>query len=286
MAKPTTKPSQGVNTFDEQFAAMAAQSAVAAAAVSGSSARITLKGVLKVGDTEHRDGVPVVVLDDLVVNTYYTGAFDPENPTSPLCYAYGRVNPDTRKVEGIDTKSGTTELGPHKDCTAPQCESCSQCKWNQFGSGTRDGKPSRGKACQNVMHIAALPVGTIDRDGKARLPKKLDDVQNIEIHTMKLAPSSVKLYNSYVGLVAAVLRRPLLGVFAKLERVNNDTYQHLAVWETISNVPNELVPYLLDKKEEARALLEQPFPTVLEQPESTGGSTKKTKAASNRKSKM
>ena len=285
MAK-TTKTSQGVNTFDEQFAAMAAQSAVAAAAISGSAARITLKGTLKVGDTEHRDGVPVIVLDDLVVNSYFTSAYDPDSPTSPTCYAYGRVNPDTRKVEGVDTKSGTTELGPHKDCAAPQCESCAKCKWNQFGTATRDGKPAKGKACQNNMHLALLPVGTIDRDDKAKLPKKLDDLQNIEIHTLKLAASSAKLYNSYVGLVASVLRRPLLGVFSKLTRENHEQYQHLARWETIGNIPNEFVPYVLDKHDEARTLLEQPFPTVLEQPDVPASSTKKTKPASARKSKM
>lgn len=285
----TTKPKQstGVNTYDEQFAAMAAQSAVAAAAISGGSARITLKGALKVGDTEHRDGVPVVVLNDLLVNAYYTSAFDPDNPTSPDCYAYSRFNPETRKIEGIDTASGTVEVGPHKDCASPQCESCAKCKWNQFGTATRDGKPAKGKACQNVMHLAALPVGTCDRDGKAKLPKKLDDINGIEVHTLKLAPSSTKLYTSYVGLVASVARRPLVGVFSRLSRENHDIYQHLARWDMLGNVPNEFVPYLLEKAEEARTLLEQPFPTMLERPAAPSkGSGGKTKSSSTRRSKM
>src|SRR5882672_11283780 len=59
-----------------------------------------------------------VVLSSILTNTYYPGEFDPNTPSSPVCFAFGR------KEEG---------MAPHEKSTDPQWKDCASCAHNKFG---------------------------------------------------------------------------------------------------------------------------------------------------------
>lgn len=127
-------------------------------------------------------GVPVnnnetelVVLDAVLENLYYEGAYDPNTPTSPVCFALSRDK---------------EELAPHPKATDPQAKSCADCEYNRFGSAAQ----GRGKACKNTQRLAVLAVG----DGS------LEQLSETEVTFAKLPVTSVANFASYVQKIQAL----------------------------------------------------------------------------------
>lgn len=70
-------------------------------------------------------------------NTYWEGAYDPNNPGPPKCFSVdGKVGSEPRNSKG-------------------QFGNCSTCKLNEFGSGT-----GKGKACRNQVKLYFQVLGT------------------------------------------------------------------------------------------------------------------------------
>jgi len=75
-----------------------------------------------------------VILDHRNFNTYYTAAYNPQNPVPPKCFAISK----------------DLNIKPHTDCTDPQNETCKDCTWNKWGSAAT----GKGKACRNQVKLA------------------------------------------------------------------------------------------------------------------------------------
>ncbi len=116
------------------------------------------------GDT--LDFLDVVVVDFVFYNTYYEGAFDPNNIVPPNCFS---INVESKGM----TPSANSPEAQHSDCAG--------CWANQFGSS------GKGKACQNRCLLAVLPS---------------DAKEDTDFAILDISPTAVKGFSSYMSGVA------------------------------------------------------------------------------------
>ena len=178
--------------YEEKMAAMAV-AAVAIERPTGASIG-TRAGILTYGGKPvPNNKLDVIVVASTHFNSYYEGKYDPDNIQPPVCYAY---SPD-----GV-------EMGPHPAAAKPQHTDCATCPKNHWGSGTRDGKPSKGKACKNSRVLGIIPAST-----------QADAMADAEVATLSLPVMSVGNWSTYVNKVAALANRPPLGVVTTIGTV-------------------------------------------------------------------
>ena len=118
------------------------------------------------------DFLDIVVVDFVYFNTYYEGAFDPNNIVPPNCFSLA-----------VEPKG----MVPSDNSPDKQCEGCQGCWANEFGSN------GKGKACQNRVLIACLPT-----DAKEDTPFVVLDI----------SPTAVKGFSSYLTSVARSGKMP------------------------------------------------------------------------------
>lgn len=177
------KESTALANWEDRLAQFATEATQAEAAPAGSFIT-TRGGVLKwQGEAIAGNKIDVVVLDSIFENNYYSEDFDPSNPSSPECYAFGHSEAD---------------LKPHPDAANPQHETCKGCPMNEFGSADR----GKGKACKNVRRLTMISAN----------PLTVEDAQTAEVAFMKLPVTSVKNWTNYVHTLNTVSKRPPFAV--------------------------------------------------------------------------
>jgi hypothetical protein len=127
------------------------------------------------------DFLDVVVVDFVYYNVYYDAAFDSNNITPPTCFA---LNPEPKG------------MAPSSNSPEGQCEQCSGCWANEFGSN------GKGKACSNRVLVAILPT-----DAKEDTPFAILDI----------SPTAVKGFSSYLTSVARSLNKMPYEVITHIE---------------------------------------------------------------------
>lgn len=139
--------------------------------------RITHRGGnFKVDETVVGKSIKLVVLDWRFEKSYFEGAFDPNTPTTPDCYAFG-----------TDEKS----MKPHEAAPDKQNPECTGCKHNAFNTAN----VGRGKRCKDYRKLLVIsPV--IGQDGKPRVDP--DAVQKAEKRTLQVPPVSLKNFANYL----------------------------------------------------------------------------------------
>lgn len=229
--------------WDEELAAAAQQAqALAQQQSSGGAASISVRG-----GTMTIDGNPVpgnvlvgVIAGFTLCNTYYDEDFDPENPKSPVCYAYGQTK---------------DELGPHDDAEKPQSERCEGCPMNEFGSADR----GKGKACKNTYRLLVLPAGDYDHKAdRFEAPTGPEDLEGAELHGLSVSPTSLKAFAGYVSQLAGNLRPPW-AVFTKIGVVSDPKVQQRLTFQLVKNADTDLLAALKARHEEAMRVIEVPF---------------------------
>jgi hypothetical protein len=167
----------------DRLAQFATQAQQAEAAPTGSFVT-TRSGVLQwQGQAVAGNKLDVVVVDSIYENTYYVDDFDPDNPASPVCFAFAH-----------DDK----ELAPHPESSQPQHDTCKGCPMNEFGSADR----GKGKACKNSRRLAMVPA----------IPLDAASIEIAEIAFLKLPVTSTKNWANYVNTLATLDRRPPFAV--------------------------------------------------------------------------
>lgn len=189
---PATKAQNtalSTTSWEERMAAMA-QTAGEREPLNGGNAWLSVgnDGNFHYGDDVLGDSIDVVVLDFAFDNAYYEEAYDPDNPATPACFALSRE-------EG--------EQGPHEDSPEPQADTCEECWANQFGSAER----GKGKACKNSRRLAVIAV-----DEEQDYTVSSDS----EMAFVRLAPTSLKYWKSYVSKLTRVTGLPPMGVVTNL----------------------------------------------------------------------
>jgi len=212
------KTGKGMMKWDEQLAAHA--SAETAREVTAGGAFIGTQGGKYAHDgAELPNPLNVVVLGSVFENAYYDGAFDPDNPASPVCFAIADEEDD---------------LKPHDDSTDKQCDTCEECWANEFGSAST----GRGKACKNTRRLSLASSDEI-AEGVG---------EDAAVLMLRLPPTSVKGWKGYVNQIGKVKKRPPFGVHTSLLMEPEKTYFVIRP-SFISNVSDEHMQAVMDLRE-------------------------------------
>lgn len=183
----------------------------------------------------------VVIADAIIEKGFYDGAYDPDNPEPPACYAFG-YDPD--------------EIAPNEEDVADlQCESCELCELNKFGSADT----GKGKACKDVRRLMLIPAGKYTKGDDIELYDDPDHFARAEMATAKIPPTSLNAYASFVRQVAGTMKRPPHGIFAEMICEPDDRTQFKVFFEPIDMVPDDLMPAVMERHEEAKRLIAQPY---------------------------
>lgn len=159
-----------------------------------------------------------IIVNYVSTNTYYAEAYNPNNIVPPTCFAIGE-NPHS--------------MVPSDNSPQKQAASCGECPMNQWGS---DGK---GKACKNGRLLAILPPAPSADDAPVFL---------------RVPPTSLRAFDTYVAKLASVLGRPPVGVVTTISVDESSDYLKLK-FEAKGN--NENVGIAMDRLPEVKDLLMQ-----------------------------
>lgn len=212
-------------------------------APSGNRIKVTQKKTFRLPTGEESPGpFEAIILDFVSANYFYIGPYDPEDIAPPACFAIGKE---------------VAMMAPHADVPAEskQAEACSICPQNQFGSAER----GKGKACNNCRVLALLPV-----DANPETP----------IMTMRVSPTGLKPFDSYVASIARSFGVPPIGVITSIGFDPAPDYPSVRFGDP-KPISEELFALAMSRREEATQILMTPPDTtslkVVEQPKKVGG---------------
>jgi hypothetical protein len=245
--KPSSK-SHALIKWDDELAKQA-EIAASMEAYTGGGQFFSLKGgVLSWQDAPlPNNQMAVVILDSIFETTYYETEYDPDTPQSPTAFALGR-----------DEKTLTWHENSDPRFAGKLCSESEVCQW---GSAPR----GRGKAARETRRLAMIPAGTLDQHGKFELFDE-ERLASASVGFMRLPVTSVKGYASFVKQVAGALRRPPFGIVTKVKVVPDPKTQFKVVFEPVMNIPDELMGIVMKRHEEAKAIIEFPYPPAEEEP--------------------
>jgi len=237
-----------VNTWQEQLEL----DAQAAAKMEESSATGTFfstkGGHLSFNDNRFpNDEMAVIIVDHVLENILFDGAYDPEEPKGPVCFAFGR-----------DEKT----MSPHEVVEDKKCDTCYACPLggrNAWGTAEK----GKGKACKNIRRLALISAGTFDKDGKFT-PHPDEQFSTNPLAFLKIPVTSTKGYAAYVKQLQSTLGRPPYGIFTRISLVDDDNDQFHVQFEALSKVPDKLMTTVITRHQEAEGAIEFPY-TPMEQ---------------------
>lgn len=250
MAKKKEKMTTAVTKYDEMFAEEAAKYAKNEKPTQGKF--ISIRGGVMSYEQEAFPGncIYCVILHSVHTNILYDGPFDPENPTSPICYAIAE------EEEGIC---------PHPDVEHPQNAACKGCRKNEWGTADK----GKGKACGNTRRLAVIMAGDFNPKTEEFTPyREVEDFEDAEIAFLKVPVTSVKEYGSFVHSVNATLKRPPWGIVTKISLEPNknpkSTIPYFVKFEAVQTLDADVVPIVKARHEEAMETIGFGFMKVAE----------------------
>jgi len=209
----------------------------------------TQSGVLSLGDTPlPGNQMAVIVLDAIHENTMYDEDYDPDDPSPPICFA-------------LDRRSA--EMAPHpsmkgSDYFFPQSEDCESCQFNEWGSADK----GRGKACQNRRRLMVIPAGVSAQEDGEWVVDLFDEDKAFtesDMAMMKLPVTSTKNWAKYVASLNTSVKRPPYGVVTLIWLEPDPKTQYKVCFEMIEQVPDNFLPAIMSRAEEARERIEKPY---------------------------
>jgi len=163
-------------------------------------------------------------------------------------------------------------MAPHQTVVErgdAQHEKCSGCKQNVFGTAD----VGKGKACRNTRRLALIPAGTYEKD-KLVLFTKADQF-NASIAFLKLPVTSVKDYSVFVKQLSVLLKRPPFAMYTTISVIPDAKNQFKVVFQPTEQVPDNLIPLMLQRHDEAKATIDFPYPAFSEPEAKAKGGTAK-----------
>lgn len=206
-----------ITEIQNQLKAQAAAINEKVAPASGITIQVSQSKEFKFPDGTKGDEFECVIVDFTSVNFFYEGEYDKDNITPPACFAVGN-NP--------------LQLVPSDNSPNKQNDTCKGCPMNEFGSA------GKGKACKNQRLLAVLPP---------------DATEDTPIWLLKVSPTAIKAFDSYVRSVASAFQMPPVAVVTKVSFDENSDYPSLRFGDPQQN-DNLAVHYA--RQEEAKKLLE------------------------------
>lgn len=197
----------------------------------GSSQFFSTKGgQLKFNDSPIPDNeMAVIVLDYVIEKTFYEDDYDPDSPASPVCFSFGRGD--------------ELDLIPHVDVSAKQAEACHGCEWNEFGSADR----GSGKACKDARRLALIPAGKKTKDGDWDIDEDPEFYESQQFALLRLPPTSLKAWATYVKTLKGALGRPPYGVVTLIKLIPDVKNQFTFTFQALGKIPNEIGGVIMQK---------------------------------------
>ena len=132
----------------------------------------------RVGDRKLGNEFDGIILGTAMVNQYYEGDYDADNPTSPVCFAIA----DLETAE--DPQAVADAMAPPADLVTKMSPSCGVCPMNAWGSGK-----GRGKACKNGRRVTLVgyPSANYLKTEGVRLSIPVTSVRKLADYTKRLA---------------------------------------------------------------------------------------------------
>ena len=224
-------PAGAINAEWKQRLAKYAQRDAATATGAGGWGYIgTKNGVFKFNDTNLEELPPMLILGASFENAFYEGAFDPDNPSSPKCFALAREEKLLAPPESLGDKRQSLQSDPAAD-------TCAGCWANSFGSAVQ----GRGKACKNIRRLALLPADRLD----ARA------LQEVEGAMLRLPVTSIKNYSSFANKVTKGIGVPLFMMRVRISIEPDTKSQFKITFEPydFQKTANGSVPLLIQNSE-------------------------------------
>lgn len=233
---------RALSTWQDQLAAEAAEVAKMEASTSTGAFFKTKAGQLVWDEAPLPDNqMAVVILDSVFDTTYYEAEYDPDSPASPVAFALGRDEATLAWHETSDPRFA-----------GKLCRESEVC---QFGSAER----GAGKAARESRRLAVVPAGKFDKTGKFLPFKKAEELETAPVGFLKVPPTSTKAYSAFVKQLAGSLKRPPHGIFTKVKLVPDPKTQFRFVFEPLMQVPDDLMPTVMNRREEAKLGIMQPY---------------------------
>lgn len=212
----TTDIAVPAGSFMERLAKYAQQSAaVVVGDASGSGFVGTRAGVLTLEGKQLPDNkLDCIVVDFVRENHYYDVPFDPNNPRSPVCYAFG---------------DSPADMEPHSEAEKPQAANCASCPKNKFPAKQANGKQPP-KECKNVYRLAVIPSSPLTAEAIAEAKPAF----------LRVPVMSGANWAAYVQMLQG--RNPPLPPFAALTQIGtvpDPKAQFKLTFTNIGMVPNE-----------------------------------------------
>jgi hypothetical protein len=236
MAKPaskTTTPAakkMPVVSYDARMAELASRAAKTEENVGGGTFISVKGGRLNYNGTDVPDNkLQCVIVDHILENVYYPGKYDPNNPTAPACFAFGRVDKDMK---------------PHEKAAEPQNNACAGCPLNEFGSADT----GRGKACKNSRRLALITEDALE-----------ESIPDATVAYLKVPVTSVKAFAAYVKHLSDNLKKPPLAVVTEISAHPDANSQFKLEFKLIRVIENDQLGALLDKLETVEREIDFPY---------------------------
>lgn len=253
--KPAAKKTAGtaMAKWDEELAKRAQKAAATAQTVaSGAKSISTRAGTFTIDGSTVGNEIDVVILGYTLENSFYTDGYDPDNPSVPVCFAFGD---DAKTMAPIE-----------EDVQELQHPTCKGCPMNEFGSADT----GRGKACKNQAKLLLIS----DTD--------LDDMEAAEPRTLKVPVTSVKNLTGYIKNLNEKFKRPPLAVVTKITLKPDPKTQFQMHFSHEGDIDGEVIGEIIEKADANIGDITKPYEPISEdqKPQARGrGNAKKAKVA-------
>lgn len=281
MAKKPISKTPGTDIVDWE-AEMKAQAEIAKGAQrsSGGGGKFfsTQAGVLSFDKTPlPGNQMAVIILADIMENSWYEGEYDPSTPASPKCFAFGKHEDAMEPHVKVDQDAYFER----------QHDVCNGCPRNEWGSASK----GRGKDCKNVMRLAMIPAGQYKEKGSGRNKsveyepyEEEEHFARAEAAFLKLPVTSVKNYAKYVKQLADDIGRPPHGVITNIWLEPDPKTQYKVMFEVMDKLDTDLLPTIMNRHKAEQATIDFPYSTPIEEEDAKPAkSNNKLKGAGRRK---
>lgn len=205
------------------------------------------------------NALAVIILDYINENVLYRKKYNPDDPSPPNCFAFGR---------------GKALMRPHDEAIEKVAENCGSCNLAKFGSAKEIEwkKSAMGCGCNMKRRLAIISVGEVLKDGKVKLNS--DQIELSEICFLTVPVTSATIFDGYSSHITKVRKPnvPLSLVATKIGLVPDPktmwkmTFHEIKMGvdmygaeHPVSLLDEVSMAKIEARQEEARALIETPY---------------------------
>lgn len=234
---------QAVTAWDKALAEAAAKAANKEAASASVGQFFSIRGgqLTWGGAAIPNNQMACIVLAGVIERVYYEGMYDPQNPTSPTCYAFGE---------------DPSKMTPHEQSTTKQNDTCDGCPKNEWGTSVR----GKGKACREIRRLCLLSAGTYERDGKYKPPVNVDELKSAPVGFMRVPTTSIRAYSGWVIGLNDAAKLPPWAVVCRINVAADPVNQVSVAFTTEYKLPTTLLPAVQERIDAAERSLVVPYP--------------------------